>query len=109
MISRGGDAISTPTWGMHGSGGVPDWSCEILSRGHEKRDRVDKLGTLHRAGVPYYWIVNHDEKILEIYRNEPAGFVLIMSAGSGEAIRAEPFDAVELRTSVIFGDEDDVD
>ncbi|HEV7557293.1 MAG TPA: Uma2 family endonuclease [Kofleriaceae bacterium] len=87
----------------------PDWSCEILSRGHEKRDRVDKLGTLHRAGVPHYWIVNHHEKIVEIYRNEPTGFVLIKSAGSGETLRAEPFDAVELRTSVIFGDEDDED
>ncbi len=85
----------------------PDWVCEILSRGHERRDRVEKQETLHAAGVPHYWLVNHDEKILQVYRHEPTGYLLVKSFPSGATIRAEPFDSVELRTGVIFGDEED--
>jgi Uma2 family endonuclease len=86
---------------------TPDWVCEVLSRGHEKRDRVTKLETLHEAGVPHYWLVDHDKKIIEIRRHEPRGYLLVKTLSSGEVVRAEPFDAVELRSGVIFGDEDD--
>ena len=85
----------------------PDWVCEVLSPGHRRRDRVEKLETSHAAGVPHYWLVDHDEKILQVYRHEPAGYLLVTSCGTGETIRAEPFEGCELRTGVIFGDEDD--
>jgi Uma2 family endonuclease len=85
----------------------PDWVCELLSPGHHKRDRVDKSAVLFRSKVPHYWIVDPEEKLLEIYRWTPDGYTLARTAGPGETVRAEPFDAVELRTSVLFGDEDD--
>lgn len=85
----------------------PDWVCELLSPGHHKRDRVDKSAVLFRSKVPHYWIVDPEEKLLEIYRWTPEGYTLVRTAGPGETVRAEPFDAVELRTSVLFGDEDD--
>jgi Uma2 family endonuclease len=87
----------------------PNWVCEVLSPKHEKRDLVDKLATLQRVGVAHYWIVDATARILQVYRHEPRGYLLVASAGSGETIRAEPFDAVELRTAVIFGDDDDDD
>ena len=85
----------------------PDWVCEVLSRGHERSDRVEKQETLHAANVPHYWLIDHEEKLVQIYRHEPKGYLLVKSFSSGETVRAEPFDAVELRTGVIFGDEDD--
>lgn len=85
----------------------PDWVCELLSPGHEKRDRVDKWSVLWRAKVPHYWIVNPEERFLEVHRWKPEGYEVALKASSGEVIRAEPFDAVELRTDVLFGDEDD--
>lgn len=85
----------------------PDWVCELLSPGHEKRDRVDKWSVLYRAKVPHYWIVNPEERFLEVHRWTPAGYHVALKATIGEVIRAEPFDAVELRTAVVFGDEDD--
>lgn len=88
---------------------VPDWVCELLSPGREKRDRVDKWQVLFRAGVPHYWIVNPEEKFLEVYRWTAHGYEATLKAGGGDVIRAEPFGAVELRTSVLFGDEDDDD
>lgn len=85
----------------------PDWVCEILSPKHEKRDRHDKWWVLHRAKVPHYWVVNPEEKVLEVHRWDSAGYICVLSASGGSVIRAEPFDAVELRVDVLFGDADD--
>lgn len=85
----------------------PDWVCELLSPSNEKRDLVDKLRVLHRAGVPHYWIANPEEKTLVVHRWSGNGYVIILTATSGEVVRAEPFDAVELRVGILFGDEDD--
>ena len=84
----------------------PDWVCEILSRGHEKRDLADKLATLHAAGVPNYWIIDHIKRVLFLYEYEAGGY-RVRLVHAGEVISAAPFEACELRTAVIFGDEDD--
>lgn len=85
----------------------PDWVCELLSPGHKKRDRVDKWSVLFKVGVLHYWIVDPEEKLLEVFRWTTTGYELALTATSGDVIRAEPFDAVELRAAVLFGDEDD--
>jgi Uma2 family endonuclease len=84
----------------------PDWVCEVLSPGHEKRDLVDKLGVLHEAGVPDYWVVDHEKKLLFMYRYSPSGYVT-RAVGADAVIHAPPFDATELRVACILGDEDD--
>jgi hypothetical protein len=68
---------------------------------------LGKWAVLWRAKVPHYWILNPLEKILEVHRWTQDGYVNVLRASSGQVIRAEPFDAVELRTDVLFGDEDD--
>jgi Uma2 family endonuclease len=85
----------------------PDWVGELLSPGHKKRDRIDKWSVLFRAGVPHYWIIDPEERLLEVFRWTSTGYHLALTATSGDVIRAEPFDAVELRAAVLFGDEDD--
>ena len=85
----------------------PDWVLEVLSPGHERRDRFDKWRVLQRAGIPHYWIVDPETKTLEVYRWHPDGFLNVLNTVAGETVRAEPFDAVELRVAVLFGDEDD--
>lgn len=85
----------------------PDWVCEILSPSNEKRDLVDKMRTLHACGVPHYWILNPEEKILVVHRHSTDGYVVVLTATSGETVHAEPFGDVELRVGVLFGDEDE--
>jgi Uma2 family endonuclease len=46
----------------------PDWVCEIVSPRHERRDHVDKPQVLHAAEVPYYWLMDPEEKILLVQR-----------------------------------------
>lgn len=77
----------------------PDW-------GHAKRDLVDKLEVLHAAGVPAYWVIDHEARILNLYSYTPQGYLARMVAADA-VIRARPFDAVELRVACLFGDEDD--
>ncbi|HSD89300.1 MAG TPA: Uma2 family endonuclease [Kofleriaceae bacterium] len=85
----------------------PDWVCELLSPNHQKHDLVDKWKVLQAAGVPHYWIVDPEEKLLRVHRLDAAGYTCILTASLGDVVRAEPFDAVELRVSALFGDEDD--
>lgn len=85
----------------------PDWVCEILSPTHEKRDLVDKMGVLHEAGVPHYWVIDREERELFPYRHDPRGYLMPRAIAAGETIRAAPFEATELRTGILFGDEDD--
>ena len=62
---------------------------------------------LHAAEVPHYWILDPDEQILLVHRWSPDGYTVVQRAGAGETIRAEPFDAIELHVSALFGDDDD--
>ncbi len=56
--------------------------------------------------MPDYWVIDHDERILFMYQHGPDGYVM-RTVTAGAVIHARPFDAVELRTAVLFGDEDD--
>ena len=85
----------------------PDWVCELLSPSNEKRDLVDKLRVLHAGGVPHYWIGNPEDRTLVVHRWETKGYLIILTAVAGEVIRAEPFEAVELRVATLFGEDDD--
>ena len=85
----------------------PDWVCEILSPSNEKRDLVDKMRVLFSAGVPHYWILNPDEQVLIVHRLDPGGYLVALTAGADETVRAEPFHAVDLRVRALVGGEDD--
>ncbi len=85
----------------------PDWACEVLSPSNAKSDLVDKLQVLHTNHVPHYWIVDPLENRLRVYRWEPSGYLVVLTAGEADIVRAEPFEAVELRVAALFGLEDD--
>jgi Uma2 family endonuclease len=85
----------------------PDWACELLSPSNAKRDLVDKFQVLHANRVPHYWIADPIEQTLIVHRWETAGYLVVLTAAAGDVVRAEPFDAVELRVSALFGIEED--
>lgn len=85
----------------------PDWVCEIVSPKHEKRDFVTKPQTLLTFEVPYYWILHPEEQMLLVQRWTEKGYLTILSASAGQTVRAQPFDAIEIRGSERFGDADD--
>jgi len=85
----------------------PDWICEVLSASNSGTDTIRKMRRYHQAGVPHYWIVDPATQTLAVYRNDPDGFTQIRVAEKHERVRAEPFDAIELRVGVLFGDDPD--
>jgi hypothetical protein len=56
---------------------------------------------LYANAVRHYWIADPIEQTLIVHRWQPQGYLV--------ALTAEPFDAVELRVSTLFGLEDDDD
>lgn len=79
---------------------APDWVCEILSPGTEKRDRSIKMSIYAREGVGHLWFLQPDGQILEAYRLaqgrwEETGTWKVGAAGATD-VRAEPFVAIAL-------------
>ena len=83
----------------------PDWVCEILSPSQPARDRVTKFQTYFQSGVPHYWIIDPVAGSLEVFRRTGLAFALMLTALRGERVRAEPFDAVEVRIDELLGDD----
>lgn len=81
----------------------PDWICEILSPSNASHDRVTKLRIYHQTVVGHYWIVDPREASLSVMRWSEAGYVTVLAAGTGETVRAEPFDAIEIEVATLFG------
>jgi Uma2 family endonuclease len=76
---------------------APDWVCEVISPSTGRIDRSRKMRIYAREGVAHLWFVEPLVKTLEIYRLEGGRLVVLATHGGEEAVRAEPFDAVELR------------
>lgn len=56
--------------------GAPDLVIEVLSKGTDRRDRVEKLNLYARYGVPEYWIVDPQAQLIEFLINENGRFVV---------------------------------
>lgn len=84
---------------------TPDWVCEILSPSTASRDVGRKLRTYHRARVSHYWLAypHPTNPLLQVYRWQEEGYLLVLAAGAGETVRAEPFDAIELDIARVIG------
>ncbi|UQA55545.1 Uma2 family endonuclease [Polyangium aurulentum] len=85
----------------------PDWVAEVLSTSNAGNDLVKKLRTLHRHGVPHYWIVDPVHRTLTVMRWTADGYLNAVTASEEDVVRAEPFDAIELRVGVLFGGDPD--
>jgi Uma2 family endonuclease len=81
----------------------PDWVAEVLSPSNAGNDLVKKLRTLHRQGVPHYWIVDPEHRTLMVMRWMADGYLTTLTASVEDVVRAEPFDAIELNVGMLFG------
>ncbi len=75
---------------------TPDFVCEAVSPSSTRLDRFLKLPRYARHRVPYAWILDPLARGLEVYRLEGDRFSLIETFEGDGAVRAEPYDAVEL-------------
>jgi Uma2 family endonuclease len=82
----------------------PDWVCEILSPSTERDDRVRKLPIFAQSKVQYAWLVDPLLRTLEVLRLSGGSWVIAGAYQNAERVRAEPFDAIEIDLSQIWGE-----
>ncbi len=84
--------------------GAPDLIVEILSPSSTLKDRFDKKNIYEKRGVREYWIVDPNNKTIEIYENkkgvyEPFSF----AAGEGK-VASKVLKGLELEVKGIFSE-----
>jgi Uma2 family endonuclease len=80
----------------------PDWICEVISPSTEAIDRGKKMRVFRREGVGHVWLLSPELRTLEAYRLENGRYSLLDTHEGDATVRAEPFDAVELRLPVLW-------
>ena len=83
---------------------LPDWICEVLSRATERQDRTTKMALYARAKIRHLWLITPESRTLEVYRLEPAGWLLTGTHADRDRVRVEPFDAIEFDLSLLWGE-----
>jgi Uma2 family endonuclease len=83
---------------------TPDWVCEVLSPATEAIDRSDKMDIYARETVAHLWLVDPRAQTLEVYRNESRRWSRVGAWRDAAAVRAEPFDEVEIELGVLWED-----
>lgn len=85
--------------------GVPDLVVEILSPGSRKRDKVKKLTVYEKHGVPEYWIIDPQTRVLEQYQMDESGLYRLLNLFEGdERIHSDKLPCVAFSVDDIFRD-----
>ncbi len=81
---------------------LPDWICEIVSPGAARRDRIRKADLYAQAGIPFYWIVDPQDRILEAFALRDGGWFRLGAWSDGDTARIAPFDELEINIDHVF-------
>ena len=84
---------------------APDWVCEVLSPSTERIDRALKLRIYAEAGVAHAWLLDPIDRTLEVLRLRDRAWVIAKVLSGNEAVRIEPFEALELPLDRLWPDE----
>lgn len=85
---------------------APDWVCEVLSPSTARIDLERKLPLYAREHVQHVWHINPSVRALEVFRLNNGSWTLIGAFSGDVAVRAEPFDAIELALGTLWLPED---
>lgn len=80
----------------------PDWVSEVLSPSTLRFDRLQKADLYLRAGVPHYWIVDPEARVIEALASEGGRWVRVGAYAGSERVRIPPFDAAEIVIDELF-------
>lgn len=81
---------------------APDWVCEILSPSTEVKDRIKKMRIYRREGVRHAWLIHPIARTLEVFRLEGGYWLQLDTFEGDEAVRAEPFEAIEISLKMLW-------
>jgi Uma2 family endonuclease len=82
---------------------VPEWVCEVLSASNRSHDVVTKVRFYAEARIAHYWMLDPEGRSLTVYRWTDRGYLLALAATADDLVRAEPFDAIEVKVATLLG------
>jgi Uma2 family endonuclease len=83
--------------------GVPDLVVEIISPGSVVKDRVDKHAAYERCGVREYWLVDPENRSIEVLQNLDGNFYIFSHALGSGIVRSEILDGFEVVLEDVMG------
>ena len=96
------DANKLTPRGIHGA---PDLVVEVLSPASATADRKRKFAVYERSGVEEYWIVDGDEKVVEVYRlDDRRRYRRVGAFGPDESITPGRFPGLSVSLPLVFRD-----
>jgi Uma2 family endonuclease len=81
---------------------APDWVCEVVSASTGRVDRVRKMPKYAANEVAYVWLIDPAAQTLEVFRLDSGAWVLVATHGGDETVRAQPFEAIEIRLGSLW-------
>ena len=83
----------------------PDWVCEVVSDSSRIMDRKTKPPLYLEGGIKHYWLVEPEQRTLEVLRATPDGWLWVTTFTSNDMVRAEPFEEVEFDLLFVWGED----
>ena len=88
----------------HGCKGAPDMIIEILSPSTRRHDRLVKLNLYQRAGVREYWIIDPENKAVQVFRNNGDSLRLYEDYGKEDIAKVHVLDGCFIELSKVFSE-----
>jgi Uma2 family endonuclease len=83
--------------------GSPDLVVEILSKGTTNKDRGIKKDIYEQFAVREYWIVDPQNRSIEVYRIEQGRYRLFSFAEEEGVVKSSVLEGFELEVGMVFG------
>lgn len=85
--------------------GAPDLIIEILSPGNSRTEMRDKFELYQEAGVLEYWIVNPNEKMIQVFQlNEQGRYIGLPPVVEGDILTTPIVSNLEVDVTEVFAD-----
>jgi Uma2 family endonuclease len=81
---------------------APDWLCEILSPGTEKKDRGPKRRIYAKYGVRHLWYINPRTRTLEVFALQGKNWLLTDTFVDNEEVCAAPFSEHRFELGILW-------
>ena len=81
----------------------PDWVCEVLSPSTEAYDRGTKLPMFARYGVSHAWLVDPEQRRVEVYRLDRGALREVARHEADARVSLEPFTELSVDLGELWG------
>jgi Uma2 family endonuclease len=84
--------------------GAPDLVVEVLSPSNQQLDLKDKMALYARFGVPHYWILNPEERVLIAFRLTDGKYERAALCQGDDTFQPELFEGLTIELSEVWSD-----